>query len=392
MEEGLKINVKLTENDLMDFALGKAFPTIWKKISFVISLIVMLFSFLAIFLIMFLSADGIEGLFSFPHAISLISIIITIFSIVVLSPVINPLITYINLISNYRKSNLLRKLQCYELLNDKINAFSDNSSNTLYLSDIYRINEYKKCFVIYTSRYKICIIPRRCFRSKDELDKFINICIYNIDNKKLKLKKYGLFISQPDYAETQVSNQIVEDNIQKGSDDDTLIDISYSFNIKEVRKMFLNIYYKSIIGKITTLIGIGLVSLFVIIAVNQSYNPIVVLILGLIFVLMPPISTYNFANKNFKTDAVMKKARNYKFKENGFICTYQNGESFVKWDELVKAEEVKSAILLYGTKRTAHIIPKRIFDDRKEELNLLRKIIKEKVKNAKIKSSEDSIK
>lgn len=385
MEESLKINVKLTEKDLKDFVFGKEFSTIWKKISFFISLIVVLFFLLSIFVLVILNPPGLKELFSFPYAISLI-ISIIIFSLVILSPVINPLIIYVNLKINFRKSKLLRKLQCYEFLNDRVNVFSDSSSNTLYLTDIYRINEYKKCFVIYTSRYKMCIIPRRCFRSKDELDKFINICIYNIDNKKLKLKKYGLFISQPDYAETQVLNQIVKDNIQKNSDDDTLIDISYSFNINEVRKTFLNIYYKSLSGKIMTLIGAGLLSLFVIRVVNQSYNPIVVLILGLIFVLMPPISTYNLANKNFKTDAVMKKARNYKFKENGFICTYQNGESFVKWDEVVKAEEVKSDILLYATKRTAHIIPKRVFDDRTEELNLLRKIIKEKVKNAKVKS------
>ncbi|MDP4177769.1 MAG: YcxB family protein [Bacillota bacterium] len=390
MEESFKINVKLTENDLKDYAFAISFSKMKEKTSFiilfVISLIFILFYILAIVAILILKPAGLKILFQYPRIIPIIG-----FSAIGLYPVYNRLIVYAILKSSYKRYKLLGKLKCYEFFNDRVNSFSDNSSNTLNFTDIYRIDEYKQCFVVYRNlhrtEYTYFFIPRRCFKSKDELDKFLNICISNIDNKKLRLKKYGLFISQPDYEKTQISNQEVEDNMQKSSDD-TLIEISYSYNINEFRKMYLKFYYKSIVGKIITLIGIGLVSLVVTRVLNQSIISIVVIILGVMFILMPFIYTYNVTNKNFKIDAIIKKTQNYKFKENSFICTFHNGESFVKWDELEKAEEVKSDILLYVTKRTVYVIPKRVFDDRKEELDLLRKIIKEKVKNAKVKVEE----
>lgn len=376
MENNLKINVKLTLKDLKDYSFGKAFSRISAKINIILQCIVLC---ITIFGALFLSISYPQ-LEIFPFIIYII-----IFELILILTFMLPfLLIYITQINNFKKSRLMGQLQCYEFTDYGAVIISGNGTFSFKWSDVYKIKEQKQCILILLSPYKNFIIPRRCFHSQEQLNMLNDIFISNVDKKKLKLKGYRMKTTMPDFGEVPTKKENVQATDQEDIID-PLLKVVFSLSRNELLKANFRLYYTTPVGVIMTVIGIISLFSYIVNTILKGYNPPILLILGIIFVFLQPIIIYNFNNRQFAKDVTLKKEYTYTFYPEFFLVNHANGNARIDWSNLVKAVELKEQVLLFPTTQIAHIVPKKAFEDRKEDIGVLRKIIKEKVKKNNIK-------
>ena len=70
-----------------------------------------------------------------------------------------------------------------------VKSFSDNYFNFVKWADIYEVKEYKEDLSIFISTIECHIIPKRFFKSDEDLQKVKEIIKQKVDPKKIKLLK-----------------------------------------------------------------------------------------------------------------------------------------------------------------------------------------------------------
>jgi hypothetical protein len=374
MNEHIQIYVRLKLKDIRDYSISKSF-TGFSKFSFIFSL----------FLLLLFSTTIFSVAAYIPSTPILVGLILFYLIIVVLVSNLPMLFAnYIICKNNFTKSKLLWNLECYNFSKNEIKTSSSNGTNTIKWTDIYKIQELKACFQIFLSPNKFFLIPRRCFSSTEELNTFCGIIISNLDKNNLKLKKYKLKYSSPDYCENiDLCKDTINTTIEK-----PLFTIQHSYIKKDFLIFKFKQYYKSPAGIVITLLGLLFAQKFIQYLTSKpvfldsdsgySYTVVLVvlLLLGIECIFIMPSYLYRSISKQFKYDKALSKPITFKFYHDFFIAENLSATNKIHWNDLLKATRTNSSLMLWISKSSAYIIPINSFS--KLEYTLLTKILHER--------------
>lgn len=169
----IEIQVSLQFNDLLKFNLSLLIRKVWYQFFFIMSLFAIItfpFSFNDDYII---SQSNI-----------LETKIIVIF-VAILLP--------INICLKLKKGILIDRKAIEEFSFDfselGIECNSLSVSSNTYWSKVYKVEETKRYFWIFTSEKLCFIIPKRCFKSPEQLNELKELFEDKLDKKKLELKK-----------------------------------------------------------------------------------------------------------------------------------------------------------------------------------------------------------
>lgn len=418
MQESLSINVRLTLKDLKTFSLARINSGI--HIVRLILCILITFMMLTGIVITALSFDDAE-----LKQITIITaaVILVMSWLFYLLPMLS---LYIRMRTSFVKSKLLQVLICYKVFADRLEIWSENERVALQWNEIYAIQEFKPCFAIQSAPGMIFLIPRRCFASQGQLDIFINFLESAGNKKKIKLKKYRLKDSMPDEGkiihqddeakdrdigaadgdfadeargvwtggqdiETEDRDSGTKDQITEIEDRDAaapqsaesederekpVLEVEYELLKNEYMELNYRLYYTKPGGLIITVFGLALTALSIRGFLLGTGYPWVPLALGLFLVLYPPLIILTGGNRHYIGNVALRKPRTLKFHNDHFVVVHPAGTSNIKFGDLVKVTETKSAVLLYVTDRLVHIIPKRVFEGREDGLKALRDLLR----------------
>jgi hypothetical protein len=427
MQEGLSINVRLALKDLRAFSMARINSGIH-----IVRLILCI-------LITFLMLTGIViAALSFSDAelkqitVIMATVILIMAWVFYLLPMLS---LYMRLRTSFIKSKLLRVPVCYKVFADRLEIWSENDRVILQWNEIYMVQEFRPCFAIQSVPGMIFLVPKRCFASQAQLDLFINILELAGNKKKIKLKKYRLRDSRPAedeiavqatdarnrdveaadrdiYAETGNIETGVQDNGtrdrgsggrdpdsgEKDPDPDTetegldtaavqstesedeqekpVLEVEYKLLKKEYMNLSYRLYYTGPGGLIITAFGLVLTALSIRGFLLGTGYPGLPLALGLFLVLYPPLIMFVGGNRHYLRNSALQKPRILKFHNDHFVVVHPAGTSKIRYSDLVKIREAKTAVLLYVTDRLMHIIPKRVFEGREDELEALRDLLR----------------
>lgn len=95
---------------------------------------------------------------------------------------------------------------------------------------------------------------------------------------------------------------------------------------------------------------------------------VVYLIAGVIILAYLPISLQLKAYQQVKLTPAFKKPLHYRLTEEGIFVSQDGNEEMQSWDACYKAVSTKSSIILYTSKTTASIFPKKDLGQKTEAL------------------------
>lgn len=120
--------------------------------------------------------------------------------------------------------------------------------------------------------------------------------------------------------------------------------------------------YNSMAGIMGTVVGVILIMGFV----NTKYP--IYLIAGIVVIAYLPISLFVRANQQVQATPAFKKPLHYTMTDEGISVSQDGQQEMQKWDSCVKAVSTPSSIILYTTKTTASIFPKKDMGEKKDAL------------------------
>ncbi|MBU9722366.1 MULTISPECIES: YcxB family protein [Bacillaceae] len=92
-------------------------------------------------------------------------------------------------IKEYESDQRIKNEISYTFSNEGINQHAGLSNNFYEWREIYLAKEHEKMFLLYTSKHKAIILPKRFFELNDDMDLFKMIVSNNIvESSKMKLK------------------------------------------------------------------------------------------------------------------------------------------------------------------------------------------------------------
>lgn len=120
--------------------------------------------------------------------------------------------------------------------------------------------------------------------------------------------------------------------------------------------------YTGFSGMLGTLVGAFLIMAFI------STGYFIYLIAGVVLIAYMPCSLFLKAKQQVMNNPVFKKPLHYKMTEEGISVSQDGNEETQSWESCVKAVSTAKSIILYTSKTTASIFPKRDLGDKKEAL------------------------
>lgn len=373
MQESSKVNVKLTSKDIRSYSINKSLQNKSIKSKLFITVF---FTTMFIFTVSVMFSDPL--IYDLRVKVLLISIPAYLFIMAVLySPMLT---TYIVNANNYKKSPLLQNSHLYIIMDEGIACTSSYGIYNLKWSEIRLIQEFKSCLAVSDILGKCFIIPKRCFDNVEHLNNFIRIIFSKIDRSKLKLSATKFSNFSPENEASTVINQ--SQTPMESDESEPFSEIKVLLNKKELLKINYKTYYTSPQGIILTALGLLFLISFIKMLIYGYIEFITLpisLFMGSIFTFLIPVSSFFKVSSQFKKSELFKNPYTYKFYSDYFTVSHPCGNNQILWSKLVKAKEQKSSIMLYTTTQEAYIIPKSAFQDKEEQLKLLKKVILEKV-------------
>jgi hypothetical protein len=121
---------------------------------------------------------------------------------------------------------------------------------------------------------------------------------------------------------------------------------------------FILTYQKFFVKFIT---GIMIVMLVINIALlfflpNTHFSDVV---FPLLFLSAIPLLTYFGAKRNFKSNKRISETIEYQFGQNELLVKGESFTSQLTWDKIYKVTQTKSWLLIWQSRQTANVIPKR---------------------------------
>lgn len=104
---------------------------------------------------------------------------------------------------------------------------------------------------------------------------------------------------------------------------------------------------------------------------------ILLILFSLLFLVFLPSALKRGAANAFKTNKLLQKTQKYDIGDDGIEVSSESGQGFVKWDEIYKATETKDSFLFFISKQQAYVIPKRCLNENIQDIELLRKYMKD---------------
>lgn len=120
--------------------------------------------------------------------------------------------------------------------------------------------------------------------------------------------------------------------------------------------------YTSFSGMLGTLAGVFLLIAFV------STRYVIYLIAGVVLIAYLPCSLFLKAKQQAVNNAAFKYPLHYKMTDEGISVSQGESEEKQSWDSCVKAVSTGKSIILYTSRATASVFPKKDLGDKKEAL------------------------
>lgn len=372
MNDTVKINIKYRLKDFRDFSFAKSFMGVTNKILLIPAAVLGILMIMGLTFAIFLS-------FWDPYILVMIIspciIAILFISAFLFLPVI---VNYLVYKRSFMKSKALQGLNCLEFTREKYTISSADGMTSLKWEEIYMFQELRNLMILYLSPLKMTIIPKRCFESQEQIDELKDILRKCLPKNKLKLKNYKFERFSPDYGEVEFKNEsctVVEfdgDNVE----DNPELTLDVSLEKKDLLSTYFILLYKKPAGIIITLVGLCLIILNV---KNFEINSpsFFLLVLGITFVFLMPLMLIINSDRAYNNDQLIQKTVKYKIYKDYYMVNHPSGMSRTEFANLVKIVETRSAILLFVTTQICHIIPKRIFVGKEEELLKFKEILSE---------------
>lgn len=120
--------------------------------------------------------------------------------------------------------------------------------------------------------------------------------------------------------------------------------------------------YSGISGIIGTVFGVFLIMAFV-----MNHYPIY-LIAGIVVILYLPASLLLKANQQVSMTPAFKKPLHYYMSDEGIRVSQEESVEQQSWDSCVKAVSTRSSIILYTSRTTASIFPRKDLGEKQEAL------------------------
>ncbi len=160
-----------------------------------------------------------------------------------------------------------------------------------------------------------------------------------------------------------------------------MIEITFKLDIQEYIKLILILLYTRIRMVIITLLGLFFLILSVIdfafslyLFDNSPYYDIYFFSVGFFIVCINPLWMRFRIKRVFKSNKKLGETITYTFYEAKYTVKGESFFSEMVWNSLYEVFESKNYLLLYHSRQSAHIIPKRFFQP--ETMKQLRAIIK----------------
>lgn len=120
--------------------------------------------------------------------------------------------------------------------------------------------------------------------------------------------------------------------------------------------------YNGMSGILGTIVGVFLIMGFL----STKYS--IYLIAGIVVILYLPCTLFVRAHQQVQMTPAFKKPLHYKMTDEG-ICVSQDGnEEQQSWESCVKAVSTLSSIIVYTSRTTASIFPKKDLGEKKDAL------------------------
>lgn len=120
--------------------------------------------------------------------------------------------------------------------------------------------------------------------------------------------------------------------------------------------------YTGLSGMLGTLVGVFLIMAFI---ATQYF---IYLIAGMVLIAYMPCSLFLRAKQQVVNNPVFKEPLHYKMTEEGISVSQGESEETQSWESCVKAVSTGRSIILYTSRTTASIFPKRDLGEKKEAL------------------------
>lgn len=120
--------------------------------------------------------------------------------------------------------------------------------------------------------------------------------------------------------------------------------------------------YTGLSGMLGTLVGVFLVIAF---AATRYF---IYLIAGIVLIAYMPCSLFLRAKQQAVNNPAFREPLHYKMTEEGISVSQGESEETQSWDSCVKAVSTARSIILYTSRTTASIFPKRDLEGKKEAL------------------------
>lgn len=111
---------------------------------------------------------------------------------------------------------------------------------------------------------------------------------------------------------------------------------------------------------------------------NTPLSPLISFVagVGLLFMLLMPVSIYFQSKKVFESDKLLAEEQVFDFRDDGFSVSAAYGNSEITWDKVFKAAVTKEFISVYLSEVRAFVLPARFLS--REDYDSLKKIITQK--------------
>lgn len=120
--------------------------------------------------------------------------------------------------------------------------------------------------------------------------------------------------------------------------------------------------YTSFSGMLGTLVG----ALLIIVFVSTKYP--IYLIAGIVLIGYLPCTLFVKAKQQALNTPAFKKPLHYKMTDEGVSVSQGDSEEMQGWDSCVRAVSTSKSIILYTSRTTASIFPKKDLGDKKDAL------------------------
>ena len=148
---------------------------------------------------------------------------------------------------------------------------------------------------------------------------------------------------------------------------------SISFSVQMTAKEVFRFSFHHSYFKLAGLIGI-IMSLTAIVILISCYsqledkNKAILLIVGLWFTILEPLTIWSRSNSQAKRNPAYKKALHYTMNGEGITVSQDEQSQSIAWERLMKIVETKYQYLVYSSKIHAFVFPKTALGDKREEV------------------------